>query len=194
MGVVRREGDWRLEKRDEGVYEITYRKHVEVKVLTPDYRPETTEIPAVDVVPVRELDSYPEVEGLFEEHAHGGPPDSVDPPSSETGGSRPDERPAPRDAPAPGKRRGGGLDVGNLPPGGLALALLAVGALVIHSVGVDPGSAAFVLGALFVLGGIAIFGWAAVLYRTRGWAAARGFLTSVADAADEGVPPLRTVR
>ncbi len=30
MGVVGREGDWRLEKTDEGVYEITFRRKVRV--------------------------------------------------------------------------------------------------------------------------------------------------------------------
>lgn len=31
MGVVRREGDWRLERQQEGVHEITYQKDVQRK-------------------------------------------------------------------------------------------------------------------------------------------------------------------
>jgi len=34
MGVVRREGDWRLEKQSEGVYEITFRREPQMKILT----------------------------------------------------------------------------------------------------------------------------------------------------------------
>lgn len=73
MGVVRRDGDWRLEKRDEGVYEITYREDPKVKVYTPDYQPDPTEIPAVDVLPVREVDAFADVEAVFEEQAGGQP-------------------------------------------------------------------------------------------------------------------------
>lgn len=187
MGVVRRQEDWRLEKRRDGVYEITYKRKVELKVHTPDYQPEVTEIPAVDVVPVQEVGSYPEVEGLFEEHAHGGPPDDFEPPSGDTGDAPPDEEVGSIDSsPDISAERGEDDDFWRLPPGGLALAFLVVGASIIYSAGDDPGSAVFLVGLLFALGGIAIIGWAALLHRTRGWSAARAFLTSVGDAADEG--------
>lgn len=216
MGVVRREGDWRLEKRDEGVYEVTYRKSVEMKVLTPDYQPGVTEITGVDVVPVREASAYAEVEELFEERAQAGPPDDVGTPSSGTGGSpsadragstgsgRPPPAPSGRTAssasgrtvstgsrvsPSTGSTLGLGTGsdggaFGRLPPGGFALVALLVGAVFVLSAGSLLGSAGLLFGALLSLGGLAVFGWAAVLYRTRGPGAARAFLTREERAAD----------
>lgn len=216
MGVVRREGDWRLEKRDEGVYEVTYRKSVEMKVHTPDYQPGVTEIPAVDVVPVREASGYAEVEELFEERARGGPPDDVGTPASGTGGSRPADRarsagsdraPSSASAPTASSASGGATSAGSgvssstgpalglgtgsvadafgrLPPGGFALVALLVGAVFVFTAGSALGSAGLLFGALLSLGGVAVFGWAAVLYRTRGPAAARAFLTREERAAD----------
>lgn len=216
MGVVRREGDWRLEKRDEGVYEVTYRGTVEMKVLTPDYQPGVTEITAVDVVPVREASAYAEVEELFEERARGGPPDDFEAPSSGTGGSSSDDRARSTGsgratssdsgrvrstASGPAGSTGSGVSAstgstlglgtgsddggfGRLPPGGFALVFLLAGAVFVFSSGFAIASAAFLFGALLSLGGVAVFGWAAVLYRTRGRAAARAFLTRDAGAAD----------
>ena len=74
MGVVRRMGDWRLEKRDEGVYEATFRNEPQLRVLTPDAPPYERNTPLFDSVPVEEVRSYSEAEGLFEEKAHGPPP------------------------------------------------------------------------------------------------------------------------
>lgn len=37
MGVVKRDGRWRLEKKKEGVYRITERKEVRAKIITGDY-------------------------------------------------------------------------------------------------------------------------------------------------------------
>lgn len=216
MGVVRREGDWRLEKRDQGVYEVTYREEVELKVLTPEYEPEVTAIPAVDVVPVREAGAYAEVEELFEERAEGGPPDDFGTPRSGTDGSPSADRgratgsgrvtstaSGRATSAEPGRTRSTGSGAsastgptlglgtgsadgafGRFPPAGFALVALLAGAVFVYSAGFALGSAAFLFGALLSLGGVAVFGWAAVLYRTRGPAAARAFLTRDEGAGD----------
>lgn len=74
MGVVRRMGDWRLEKRDAAVYEVTFRDEPQLRVLTPDAPPYERKTPLFDSVRVEEVRSYSEAEGLFEEKAHGPPP------------------------------------------------------------------------------------------------------------------------
>jgi hypothetical protein len=40
MGVVKREGRWRLEKKKEGVYQVTKRGELEAKIITGEYEPE----------------------------------------------------------------------------------------------------------------------------------------------------------
>lgn len=74
MGVVRRTGDWRLEKREEGVYEITFRSKPQLRVLTPKAPPYERNAMTFDALPIEEVGSYSEAEGLFEEMAHGPPP------------------------------------------------------------------------------------------------------------------------
>ncbi len=41
IGVVKREGKWRLEKDKEGVYLITKREEVRAKIITDDYSPKS---------------------------------------------------------------------------------------------------------------------------------------------------------
>lgn len=197
MAVVRREGDWRLEKKNEGIYEITYQKKAQMKVLTPEYSPERRNIPMIDAIPVREVGSYSEAEGLFEEKAHGGSPigfsqfNAGGSSTTDTGiGSLYEDM-----------SLGGGesesLEDINLPPGGLSLVLLLVGGLVLSQTGFDPGSIVFLAGMGFVVSGVVILGWAGVLYRTNGWSDAYEFLVTVdedqsnSDSTDESVttPP-----
>lgn len=40
MGVVKRNGKWRLKKKEKGVYIITERKEERAKIITGDYVPE----------------------------------------------------------------------------------------------------------------------------------------------------------
>lgn len=70
MGVVRREGNWRLEKHDDGVYEVTYNDQSELRVITSDYEPTGFNDKRNDfTIPVREVQSFTEAEELFEQKA-----------------------------------------------------------------------------------------------------------------------------
>lgn len=40
MGVVKRDGKWRLEKKKKGVYLVTERGDVQAKIITGDYQPQ----------------------------------------------------------------------------------------------------------------------------------------------------------
>lgn len=181
MGVVRREGDWRLEKVDEGGYEITYEREPQLKVITPDYR---EPFGSFDMLPVREVNSYEEAEGLFEEHAHGPPPLGM-------GGGGPLDDTSSLDSgllDRTGAGGGGsflrsassGSESGSenidAPPGFVALALIIVGVFFILTEGFAPNSTIFQVGFVMVLIGLAILGWGGFLYWNDGWDQASDFL------------------
>lgn len=42
MGIVKREGKWRLEKIEDGRYEITRRKNKKAEIITDEYTPSNT--------------------------------------------------------------------------------------------------------------------------------------------------------
>lgn len=174
MGVVRREGDWRLEKRDNGEYEITYQREVQLSVLTPDYQSGLLDNPGMGMVPVRTVGSYAEAEGLFEEKSQGGTPFGM----GGTGG--PSLLADERSTVGTGlNHSGSGIDFDDvdLPPGGFALVLMAMGALIVATADFAIGSTTFLVGALFVVGGLTILGWAGLIYRMEGWEKSREFLT-----------------
>ena len=170
MGVVRREGDWRLEKQREGVYEITYQKEVQLKVTTSDARSSELGGPLMGPFPIQEVNSYSEVEGLFEEKAHGPPPggfpgfDSVTSGSSSTSSS--DES----------GDLGETVDLDEVPPGLLAVILVFVGGFILYALDFPIGSPVFLLALGLIGGGLAIFVWGGVLYRTDGIKEATSFL------------------
>lgn len=164
MGVVRREGEWRLEKREAGHYEVTYQRKSQVKVITPDYSPGMMDDVSFTPLTVHEVDSYAEVKGVFEEYAHGDPPVGM---VSFGGGS------------SSSIGSGGDGDLGNLPPGGIALAFLLAGGVVISISGFAPGEPNFLLGAGMVGVGAVIVAWAAFLFHTQGWREAVEFLITV---------------
>lgn len=165
MGVVRREGDWRLEKRGEGVYEITFKRESQIRVLTSDAPPQERGQPLLDAVPVREVSSYSEAEGLFEEKAHGPPPLGMEYSSrSSTGGGTED------------------LELSEVPPGGIGLALLIAGGFVVYTFSHGGNTLVLLLGLGFAGIGLAVFAYAAYLFRAEGWRAAWDFLATV----DEG--------
>lgn len=125
MAVVRREGDWRLEKRADGAYDITYQKEPQLKVVTPEYSPGMVNEPLLDTLPVREVDNFSAVEAVFEETAQGGPPVGLMGGSGQT---------------ASVGTNLGEIELGNggegeveefpdLPPGGIALVLIIAGGL-----------------------------------------------------------------
>jgi len=174
MGVVRREGDWRLEKREEGLYEITYQKDVQIKVVTPDHNSGRFEDPMIDTVPVREVGSYAEAKGLFEEQAHGSPPSGFN-----LGGSDPME---PIDTSiSQGSERelaagDGGLEDIDAPPGMIAIASVIVGGIFLFNQGWQPSEPVFQAGALIAVGGVLILGWGVLIGKSKGWGAATEFL------------------
>lgn len=177
MGVVRREGDWRLEKLDEGYYEITYGKEPQVKVYTPDFEPDMFENPALGMTSVREVDSYSEAVGLFEEKAHGPAPMRL---ASDgivgTSPAKSDISELERSMNLFGGDDDGTENDGDAPPGIIAIALLIVGGIVAYSEGLAFNSTLFQVGVLFSLGGVVIFGWAGFVYRRHGLGEAIDFL------------------
>lgn len=163
MGVVRREGDWRLEKIEEGVYEITFQREPQLKVLTEEQEPDMFGTTGFDMTPVREVNSYSEAVGLFEEKAHGPPPIGMD-----TGGGLIDTSSNPNS-------NNGGEDI-DAPPVFIAIGLLLGGGLVIYTEGFVLGSLTFQIGVVFLLGGLLVIGWAGYLFRREGLSAATDFL------------------
>lgn len=192
MGVVRRVGDWRLEKHEEGLYGITYKEETQAKVRTPKYKPGWGQDTSFGLVQVHEVDSYAEAEGLFEEYTHGGPP-------SQLGGIR---------SPSSGKSSGLDSDLGargsggvefeddfaladeleNLPPGGVALVFLLAGGLILSTSWRNLGEPVFIIGAGLTLAGISILGWAIILGNSKGWETAVEFLTTTTEKSREKAP------
>ncbi|MFP8958139.1 hypothetical protein ACLI4Y_15560 [Natrialbaceae archaeon A-CW3] len=174
IGVVRREGNWRLEKIDNGFYEITYENQTEVQVFTPKYNPGVFDERNGLVVPVEEVGSFSEAEALFTEMAQNSGSSQVAGFGSLGGNSGIE---ATNDS-------GGAIeddfrDIDNVPPGGFAVVLLAVGGFVVYSFGFALDSIPFLVGLLMIAIGTIIFGWAALLFKTQSPRAAWDFLTTL---------------
>ncbi len=154
MGVVRRTGDWRLEKREEGVYEVTFRNEPQLRVLTPDAPPYESTGVLLDLIPIEEVRSYSEAEGLFEEKAHGPPPLGMEYSSDE------------------GRRRGADEDdvaLTELPVGALGGVCVVLGAILVFTF-IDGGnSIGLTIGLAFGTAGILPFVYAGYLSRECGW-------------------------
>lgn len=190
MGVVRRDGDWRLEKHEEGRYEITYQTETQAEVRAPEYKPGWGQDASFGLVQVHEVDSYAEAEGLFEEYAHGGPP-------SQIGGigSPSPAQPSGLEANIDSGSRGGGLDFDDdleladelekLPPGGLAFVFLLAGGLILSTSWRSLGEPVFIIGAGLSLAGASILGWAIILGNSKGWGEAIDFLTTAEGVSGE---------
>jgi 5-methylcytosine-specific restriction endonuclease McrA len=164
MGVVRRQGDWRLEKREEGVYEITFRRETQVKVLTSDVAASYRGFSRFDAVPVREVSSYSEAEGLFEEKAHGPPPLGMAPSASDgrTGS------------------RGGDQDVDlrDLPPYGFGLVFLGVGGFASYIFWGATNPYYVLFGVVCIVVGLIPFAYAGYVLRIDDWLSAWEFLVT----------------
>lgn len=186
MGVIRREGDWRLEKRDDGIYEITYDGATEAKIVTSDYSPDIIDERYGVGVPVHEANSFSEAEKLFEEKAQsespspigglGGMDDSFGVSVSEDVESEYDSGIAGDD---------GLEELEELPPGGFALVMIGVGAFIIYSYGFAFDSLPTLAGVAMTSIGILIFGWAFMLYKTQGLGVAWNFLTTISEDNDK---------
>lgn len=155
MGVVRREGGWRLKKLEEGLYEITYEKEPRERIVTPEHVNNSLGGPGSFGLPVHRVNSYSEAEGLFEERAHTtshSPNSTVLPADSTIASSGPNT-----------EDLGSAEDLENLPPGGVALVLIAAGGIFLWTMGLDFGSPAFFLGSVMLVAGVAIIAWSFVV-------------------------------
>ena len=155
MGVVRREGPWRLEKREAGVYEVTYQQKPQERILTPDAKSQPTAGGDLIAIPVHRVDSYSEAEGRFEERVHSDPP--MDFGTSSGFGEVPDPGQADIDSPEPDL---GEVDLESTSPGAVALGLFLVGGIFLWTGDLDTSSPVFVIGAGAVILASAIIGWA----------------------------------
>lgn len=174
MGVVRREGDWRLEKRDEGLYEITYQRDVQFRVRTPEYDPGPFEGPMIDGIPVRDVGSYVEAEGLFEEKANGRG-------HANYGRSKGRLQESISENVDPGIEPEltvgeGKLEAIDAPPGVIAIALVIVGGAVLWTQGWQPTEMIFQVGVLMIAAGAVILAWGTAVGRSRGWDQASEYL------------------
>lgn len=193
MGVVRQEGDWRLEKIEDGLYEVTYKETAEATITTPEYEPGAFGDQFAVSAPSYEADSDVEARSLFDEIAA---QDTIS--VMERFGTTADG-PA-LDGPSGPSDGAHGNGITNLPPGGLALVLVLVGGGVLYASAFAIGSAAFYLGSALVLGGIGIVAWASALYKSRGASEAVRFLIAKRDpdrsdssATDAGEDSERTL-
>lgn len=179
MGVVRREGDWRLEKQQEGVYEITHKKNVERKVVTSDYRSQGFDDQRMDfAVPVDEVESYADVERVFERMQ------SKQDPGTGLGNFGSGSL-------SSGMQTGDGDgELGDLPPGGVLLVGVIGGGLFVFQSGFDPQSVVFLVGVGLLLLAVAVSAMAYVRYRSGGVGEAAEFLLGdgeeASTAVDEG--------
>ncbi|MGZ0746719.1 hypothetical protein [Haloparvum sp. AD34] len=175
MGVVRREGDWRLEKVSEGVYEITYDREPQMKVITPDYTPDPLNDERQDLmIDVREVDSKRDAKKLFREVASGGPP---------TAGFNLDSTPSTGTGTSP---TAGGGELENVPNIAVISVFLFVGGYARYNVGLDLSAPSFLFGLLLVGVSVAATGWAWLLYRTKGIDSMIAFLFATSSDSGSG--------
>lgn len=166
MGTVRREGDWRLEKRGEGIYEITFRKEPQERIITEDAPPHSGSHSVFDFTTVTRVSSFSEAEGIFQERIHGPPPLGMSYSTEDTGG------------PNGGSGSASELDLSDVPPYGWTIAFF-IGAGFSASIYLETGNSRLLLvsGAFFI-GGMAIVGYAGHLFRTAGLSEAWSFLAA----------------
>lgn len=177
MGVVRREGDWRLEKRREGVYEITFQRESQMRVRTSDASRVGGPQPMFDTVPVREVSSYSEAEGLFEEKAHGPPPLGMEFASNRSGSG---------DGALLEGDFGEDIDLSEVPPGILGGALLLTGFFTLYSFWGAGNRMLLLLGVGFAGGGMLILSYGGYLLKTEGWREAQAFLMTPENESNRG--------
>lgn len=148
MGVVRRDGDWRLERRQEGVYEMTFRREPRMKVLTSEAPARVRRDDASETVPVRTVSTVSDAEELFEEKAHGPPPRGTSylKTRRSTNGGVPEPVDADREA-----------DLEEVPPLGVGIAFLLAGGLILYSQQGGGNSLVGLLGVGFALTGVLPF-------------------------------------
>jgi len=178
MGVVRRDGKWRLEKQNEGVYEVTYENQPEAKIITSDYEPTGFMDERNDFsMQVREVDSFSDVEKSFKEMAQSSPSmngfGTATPSVSSTDSGSNIEL---------GEAEG---SLSDLPPGGLFVVGAIVSGLTISQSGLNVSSPVFLVGIGFLLLPLGVAGLTYRVYSKEGGKDAVKFLVS-ADNGESG--------
>lgn len=177
MGVVRREGHWRLKKQESGLYEVTHKERTEAIITTPEYDPGMFDDRFAAGVPIYEADSTAGARSMFEDIVES---DSV----SVLPSLGPSDTGIELDYPSGSSGEGQSDRNENLPPGGIALVMLLAGGLILFWSSFEFGTPVFYTGTVLLLGGLAIFGWAIMLYKRGEHAEAWSFLSTV-DTDDE---------
>jgi len=180
MGVVRREGNWRLEKQEAGVYQVTYQEQPEMKIVTADYTPsDFTDERSDFTMPVREVQSFSDAEEIFQEMANGRSQSGASGPNigmPQTGSGEIDTSLEPTED----------GEMPDLPPGGFLLVGLIAGGLAIQQGGFDPSSPVTLLGIGLLGLGVIVLGLTYRVYASEGRSAAIEYLISVEEEnADE---------
>lgn len=178
MGIVRREGKWRLDKQDNGVYEVTYKKNPELKIITEDYEPSGFADERDDfTIQTREVSSFSEAEQLFEKMADGEP--------SMSGFVLPTPNVA-SDPIGADLDSNGENALSDIPPAGLFFGGIIIGGYLIQRTGLAFESPTFLVGAGFLLLPIAVLGLTYRVYQKDGAGAAVEFLISSEDEDPSG--------
>ncbi|MXR50116.1 hypothetical protein GRX03_00635 [Halovenus sp. WSH3] len=163
MGVVKREGDWRLEKRGEGVYEVTYQKDVEVRIYTEDAPPDAQM--GFDTIKTRQVSSYHDAEEIFEQYAHGEQPMGMGTLQAATGETS--------TTPA---TTGDEITLSEVPPAGIAFVMIVAGSFTLYLYSQNPMMIFLPVGALMLVAGIGIIAYGLYLGSAEGWREASTFL------------------
>lgn len=73
MGVVRRNGKWRLEKIEKGLYEVTERGNVCAEIMTDEYKedPGLLDIPGNMGVRTHEVKEFEDAVNVFKDYVSG---------------------------------------------------------------------------------------------------------------------------
>lgn len=148
---------------------ITFQREPQVRVVTPDAPRRERKEPLMGATPVRQVGSYSEAEGLFEEHSQGPPPLGMagSTGSSAIGGGSLDDLDADR------------IDLEEVPPIGLALVFVLVGGFLLTGFRDMNNEIALWIGLAFFAAGTLPILYAAYLFRTDGRRASWDFLVSV---------------
>ncbi|MFW5900213.1 MAG: HNH endonuclease, partial [Halodesulfurarchaeum sp.] len=171
-------GDWRLEKRGEGIYEITFRKQAQERIITSDAAPGASYGDLFEPISTTRVESYQEAEGLFEERAHGPPPLGMSYAEPDSSSARSNSEGIDDD-----------FDLSELSKGGIGLVFLIAGVFSLYMFDSTANESVLLFGVLFLLGGLGIFGYAGYLFRIDGIGAAWEFLsqTEETDTAQDEI-------
>ncbi|WP_254810619.1 HNH endonuclease [Natronosalvus amylolyticus] len=172
MGVVRREGDWRLEKENDGLYMVTYQKRTEAIITTPEYKPQMFDDSFHVGVTEYGADSAAEAREVFEDIVENNSASILPGLGRSDSGNG-----AGFPAGSTGTEQSNGLE--DLPPGGIALVMLLAGGSILFSGLFEFGTVGFYIGAVLILTGLAIIAWAIAIYNKEGPKEAWSFLITL---------------